>query len=120
VPEEKAPSLPPEAEVPPIPEAPAGRPAETPAFKGFSVPVIAQLEKGKYYLQLRSYSKPELVESELTKIGKSWTLSVQQVEVANQVMYRIILGPVSKEQSQTLLQQFKNRGYSDAFVWLGK
>jgi hypothetical protein len=89
-------------------------------LKGFSVPILARMEKDKYYLQLRSYSKPELIESELTKIGKSRTLSIMITEVSGRTVYRILMGPLNEGESQTLQQQFRNKGWSDAFIWLGK
>jgi hypothetical protein len=98
---------------------PAAAKAQPAPFNGFSVPVISQFEKGKYYVQLRSYAKPELVESELVKVGKSLPVAVQAADVSGQKVYRVIIGPVSKSDSQALLQQFKNKGWTDAFVWLG-
>jgi hypothetical protein len=86
----------------------------------FSVPIITSMEKKMYYVQLRSYTKPELVESELVKIGKQHNISVQVTEVSGQRRYRILIGPVSRSESNQLLQQYKARGWNDAFVWLGK
>ncbi|MDR0557220.1 MAG: SPOR domain-containing protein, partial [Treponema sp.] len=86
----------------------------------FSVPVIAGMEKGMYYVQLRSYSRPELVESELVKIGKQHNVAVQVTELSGKQLYRILIGPVSFSESAKLLQQYKAKGWSDAFVWIGK
>ncbi|MDR2446830.1 MAG: SPOR domain-containing protein, partial [Treponema sp.] len=86
----------------------------------FSVPMITSMEKGKYYVQLRSYSRPELVESELVKIGKQRNLAVQMTELSGRQLYRILIGPVSHDESSQLLRQYKAKGWGDAFVWLGK
>ncbi|MDR2193163.1 MAG: SPOR domain-containing protein [Treponema sp.] len=86
----------------------------------FSVPVITSMEKKMYYVQLRSYSKPELVESELAKVGKQHNVSVQITDIFGQRLYRILIGPVSRSESAQLLQQYKAKGWNDAFIWLGK
>ncbi|MDR2793759.1 MAG: SPOR domain-containing protein [Treponema sp.] len=94
--------------------------AQNSTHMSFSVPIITTMEKSMYYVQLRSYGKPELVESELVKVGKQHNVSVQVTEVSGRRLYRILIGPVSRSESDQLLQQYKARGWNDAFVWLGK
>ncbi|MDR2485666.1 MAG: SPOR domain-containing protein [Treponema sp.] len=132
-------SLPREAEIPPIAKtAPAGAsgtklPAEIqPASQApgraspaedrsslFSVPLISSLEKGKYYVQLAALSKSELVEPELSKIGRAYPLTVQAIGDMEKPLYRILLGPINLGESGALLQRFKGIGYKDAFVRQG-
>jgi hypothetical protein len=136
--------LPPEREIPPIANAPRGRdgsknldptlaiapvekvqpPSPTPspavaARSPFSVPLITTLEKGKYYVQLATFSKSELVEPELSKIGRSYPLSIQTIGSQDHPLYRILLGPMNLGESGALLQRFKGIGYTDAFVRQG-
>ncbi|MFP3088802.1 SPOR domain-containing protein [Treponema sp. TIM-1] len=85
----------------------------------FSVPVISSLEKGKYYLQLRAFGQIELVEAELSRIGKNYPLVIQPSEGSNGSVYRILLGPVGLGESGALLQRFKSIGYGDAFIRQG-
>ena len=101
--------------IPPIPAS--SRNAEFPLT--FSVPVISRLEKGKYYLQLGAYQKAELVEPELSKIGASYPLSIQNSGSPDQPLYRILLGPMNLGESGALLQRFRSFGYRDAFLRLG-
>jgi hypothetical protein len=86
----------------------------------FSVPVVEDLEKGRYYLQLRAFGKSELVEAELSRIGKDYPLVIQNAggETAASV-YRILVGPVSLGESGALLHRFKSIGYADAFIRQG-
>ena len=132
-------SLPPEAEIPPIakttPAAASGTklPAEIPPASQapsraspaqdrssiFSVPLISSLEKGKYYVQLAALSKSELVEPELSKIGRTYPLTVQAIGDMEKPLYRILLGPINLGESGALLQRFKGIGYKDAFVRQG-
>jgi hypothetical protein len=82
----------------------------------FSAPFIAALERGMYYLQLGAYSKPDLVESELSRIGGAYPLAVQNGGSFEKPLYRILVGPVNLGESSALLQRFKGNGYRDAFV----
>ncbi|MDR0785448.1 MAG: SPOR domain-containing protein [Treponema sp.] len=89
----------------------------------FSAPVISLMEKGKFYVQLMSFRNPELVESAVSAIKKSRNgdkLVIQTAELNERPIYRILLGPMDRRESQILLQEFKNSGYADAFVWTGK
>ncbi|MDR3333615.1 MAG: SPOR domain-containing protein [Treponema sp.] len=85
----------------------------------FSVPMIMGLEKGKYYLQLGAYSKPESVELELSRIGRSYPLTIQKGGPSEKPFYRILLGPLNLGESGALLQRFKGSGWSDAFIRQG-
>jgi hypothetical protein len=95
---------------------PRVNPVPPPAPARFSVPLISGLEWGKYYLQLGLYSRPEMVEAELSRIGQRYPLAVQNAGSPGSPLYRILLGPVSKGESGALLQRFKSLGYTDAFV----
>jgi hypothetical protein len=98
-------------------ETPAPLPAALKSMEGrFSVPLIADLERGKYYLQLAAYNKAESVEKELTRIGSAWPLTVQASGSPEQPLYRILVGPVNLGESGALLQRFKGSGYADAFI----
>jgi hypothetical protein len=82
----------------------------------FSIPVIGELEKGKYYLQLGAYSKPEVLESSVSKLDSHYPLAVQAAGSQDNPIYRLLLGPVNLGESGALLQRFKGSGYNDAFV----
>jgi cell division protein FtsN len=103
----------------PLPKAPAAqKAAAAPGSAGrkFSIPVIGELEKGQYYLQLGAYSKPEVLESSVGKLDSRYPLSVQTAGSPEKPIYRLLLGPVNLGESGALLQRFKGSGYSDAFV----
>jgi hypothetical protein len=136
-------TLPPDAEISSIPErrdgtggpdesffvAPIGEAAAAPDYSGepgvpaapslFSVPLIGSLERGKYYVQLGAFNRPESAESELNKIEKTYPLSIQNGGSEEQPVYRILVGPINLGESGALLQRFKSIGYHDAFVRSG-
>ncbi|GHV63561.1 hypothetical protein AGMMS49587_14000 [Spirochaetia bacterium] len=82
----------------------------------FSVPLIGELERGKYYLQLGAFSQAAAVEDALTRIDKTYPLAVQAAGSAGKPPYRLLVGPVNLGESGALLQRFKSNGYKDAFV----
>jgi hypothetical protein len=86
----------------------------------FSVPAVARLEYGKYYLQIGAYSQTAAVERELSKIERGYPLTVQCAGTAAKPVYRILVGPVNQGESGALLRSFKGKGYKDAFVRRGE
>ncbi len=90
--------------------------SNTPVPPTFSVPMIYNLERGKYYLQLGAFSKTDSVEQVITNVGKSYPLSVQPAGTTSSPVYRVLLGPVNLGESAALLQRFKTIGYKDAFI----
>jgi hypothetical protein len=89
--------------------------ADSAGAYGFPVPVITELEEGKYYLQLAASRNQDAVKTELAKIDEYWPLKIQVSERDN-YPYRILVGPVNQGESRALLQRFKNSGYQNAFV----
>ena len=85
----------------------------------FYVPLIISLERGKYYLKLGAFSRAELAELELTRIGKTYPLAIQNGGSAEKPVYRVLVGPINLGESGALLQRFKSIGYRDAFVRTG-
>jgi cell division septation protein DedD len=111
-------SAPPES--PPVPVIPAPPPAFVPPLPGiFSVPTIYGLERGKYYLQIGSFSRAESAESLINRVGNGYPLAVQNGGSEDKPLYRVLIGPVNIGESGALLRRFKSIGYSDAFVRSG-
>jgi hypothetical protein len=109
------------AAVPPAekPQVDEGTPG---LIQEFSVPMISSLETGMYYLQLGAYRKPESVESELKRIGKSYPsylLTIQPGGNPERPLYRILFGPLNHGESGALLQRFRGSGWADAYIRQG-
>jgi hypothetical protein len=92
------------------------RRAESPLF---SIPSIAGLEVGRYYLQVIAYNRLEQVESAVSTIGQAYPLSVQSAGTSENPIYRLLIGPLNLGESGALLQRFKGLGYKDAFIRQG-
>jgi hypothetical protein len=98
-----------------IPSPPPAVPQSAPASP-FSVPLISDLERGGYYVQIAAHSRPELIESAISRIEGGYPLAVQSAGSADKPVYRILLGPLNLGESGAVLQRLKSIGYTDAFV----
>ncbi|MDR1398309.1 MAG: SPOR domain-containing protein [Treponema sp.] len=96
-----------------------GTPQQTSGSSLFSIPTIASLEVGQYYLQLIAYNRLEQVESAVSSIGRAYPLTVQSVGPNENPVYRLLIGPLNLGESGALLQRFKRLGYKDAFIRQG-
>jgi rare lipoprotein A (peptidoglycan hydrolase) len=112
----------------PEPEAPAPPPvAEAPAPAQVAVAPAAltapEIQAGKlmrrsFYLQLGAYSTRSLAEKlakELTA-NAHYTVEVLPISSGDRLLYKVVLGPLNRDESGTLLFQFRARGFKDAFV----
>ncbi|MDR0457269.1 MAG: hypothetical protein LBH20_11380 [Treponema sp.] len=91
-------------------------PAGTSDFSPFQAPLISRLEQGKCYVQVAAYRRVDHVEDEISRIGSSYPLAVQNIGTDANPMFRILLGPLNQGESGALLQRFKSIGYNDAFI----
>ena len=115
IPAPAVPAYPPAVAPPPV-LAPPASPPQAYLGPGFTAPLVSQLEKGKYYVQLGAFSRPESLQREIGKLGKSWPLAVQNAGTPERPVYRLLVGPVNHGESGALLQRFKGGGYKDACV----
>jgi hypothetical protein len=99
--------------------APPAKPASViPPSKGetFSVPVITSLEPGMSYLQMGSYHYPTMIESELTRIGRTYPLVIEKSGDGPSLLYKILIGPMSEGEAQALKTQMLAQGYQGVFI----
>jgi len=82
----------------------------------FKVPLVEKLEKGKYYVQLGAFGKPDAVNNLLVSIGEVFPAAIQTGGSVEKPVYRVFVGPVNLGESGALLMRFKKSGYPDAFV----
>lgn len=103
---------------PPATVSYAPPPQAVPAPTGpvFSVPVNSQLERGKYYIQIGAFSQPDTLEVAVARVNKNYPLVVQPGGSPNNIVYRLLIGPLNVGESGAVLQRVKSIGYPDAFV----
>jgi hypothetical protein len=122
----------PEYFVPPIESQPSAErrvpsPAESPAVRNsprFKAPLISELERGKWYVQIGVYTKPELVDDAIMRAGSSAPSGTAVPMVIHNAgtdanpMFRVLLGPFSQSESKTVMRRFRDKGY-EAFLRSG-
>ena len=87
-----------------------------PEFSLFPFPMISSPEAGMWYVQIGAFSQPELVESEINRIGTGYPIAVQNTGTDTDPVFRVLLGPLNQGESGAMLQRFKSIGYKDAFM----
>jgi cell division protein FtsN len=118
------------AEIPPgveeaEPAAPAPAEPEAPAQVAVapSAPIAPEVEAGalmrrSFYLQLGAYSTRSLAEKLAKELSSTarYTVEVLPISSGDRLLYKVLVGPLNRDESGTLLFQFRARGFKDAFV----
>jgi hypothetical protein len=81
-----------------------------------SVPMITQLEKGKYYVQIGAFTRSDALETVAARFSTSYPLTIQSGDSPGSLVYKLLVGPLNAGESGAILQQVKSRGYPDALV----
>ncbi len=114
---EKAPSL---ALVVPekTPDKVAAKPPEQKLAP--SVPIVkappAAAKTAPYYVQLAAYTAESLASGLAASLSATYPVLVLAPPPAGKQIYRVMIGPLNKAESGTLLNWFRYRGFPDAFV----
>ena len=107
----------PSGEAESIQKAPSKEPAAIPYGMVASAPVVRDLEKGSHYIQVGVYADEGGAESAVNRIS-SWSPVpvVVWVPEAGDSRYKVMVGPLSQDESGVMLYNLKSRGYRDAFL----
>ena len=81
-----------------------------------AAPMAATIAKADYYLQLGAYMNEGQAKSVAASLPSSYPVSIVGPESPARPMFRIVLGPLNKAESGTLLYWFRDRGFPDAFI----
>ena len=121
---EKAPSLallPPETPQPKPEAKPEPAPEKTPEQKRTpAAPIVkappAAAKTAPYYVQLAAYSAESLASGLAASLSATYPVLVLAPPPAGKQIYRVLIGPLNRAESGTLLNWFRYRGFPDAFV----
>jgi cell division septation protein DedD len=71
-----------------------------------------------FYLQLGAYSTRGLAEKLASQISTyaRYTVEILPSPPGVAPLYKVLIGPLNRDESGTLLYQFRARGFRDAFV----
>ncbi len=85
---------------------------------GGPVSVLSNLQRQSYYLQVGAYSKLDLAQNRAASLASRYPVMIYS-EAGGSAPYKLMIGPLNEDESDTLLYTFTARGYSDAFVRRG-
>ncbi len=76
------------------------------------------LARKSFYLQLGAYSTLGLAEKLASQISAyaRYTVEILPATTGAAPLYKVLIGPLNRDESGTLLYQFRARGFRDAFV----
>ena len=84
---------------------------------GFFIVSLYRLNPEKsYFLQLCAYSTRLLAEKLAQNLQKTYTIAVLPVTAESRLFYRVLIGPLNRDESGTLLYNFRSLGFKDAFI----
>ncbi len=104
------------AEPEPEPVAPAPEPVVTATA---TLPIVEGLENNQFYLQIGAYRDPASAEVAVNALAPSYPISVLPLERERATLYRVMVGPLNRDETGTLLLFLRARGYADAFLRSG-
>jgi rare lipoprotein A (peptidoglycan hydrolase) len=97
------------------PEAPSTeRPAVAPVVKAAAIARIAKADT--YYLQLGAYASEKIAQDLAASLPATYPTLVAAPAGAGTGMFRVLIGPLNRAESGTVLTRFKYRGFPDAFL----
>ncbi|MBQ5997995.1 MAG: hypothetical protein IJL70_00815 [Treponema sp.] len=80
----------------------------------YKVSSMADLEKGKFYVQIAMLGDESNIRATISKYGKQYPIAL--VPLANGKGYQFLIGSLSMDEYGTVLNRFRSYGYRDAFL----
>ncbi len=78
--------------------------------------MAAALEQSYHYLQIGSFREKSSAVSAAGKLNEGYPLIILTDSSAGVTRYKLLVGPLSADESGALLYNFRSGGYADAFV----
>jgi len=79
--------------------------------------IVNQLKNGSSYIQLGAYSSPESVYAEITAIADRYPMVVWTETGKNGTLYKLLIGPLTRDETGVLSYRFRSTGYADLFLY---
>ncbi len=98
-----------------VPEAAASA-VVAPAGNPERIVMAAALEQSYHYLQIGSFREKSSAVSAAGKLNEGYPLIILTDSSAGVTRYKLLVGPLSADESGALLYNFRSGGYADAFV----
>lgn len=100
---------------------PAQEQAASPAGMAVRQPSqIDTLEKGAYYVQIGVFARYQGLVDAASDLDLAWPLAAEKVAGPKGDQYRLMVGPVARDESGLYVLRLRSLGYRDAFVRRGQ
>ncbi|MFP4068002.1 MAG: SPOR domain-containing protein, partial [Spirochaetaceae bacterium] len=86
------------------------------------LPVVEKLESGRFYLQVGAYAERNGAQAAVAQLGAEYPVEVlteDTREGEDQMLYRVLVGPLSEDERGSVLYMVRAKGYRDAFIRRG-
>lgn len=79
--------------------------------------IVTELRNGGFYIQLGTYSSVDILYSQIEQISDSYPSIVLTVGNREEQIYKLLIGPISRDEKGVVLTRFRGLGYGDAFLY---
>jgi len=79
--------------------------------------IVNQLKNGSSYIQLGAYTSPESIYEEILSIEDRYPMVVWTENGRNGTLYKLLVGPLTRDETGVLTYRFRSTGYSDLFLF---
>jgi hypothetical protein len=115
---------PPAETVKPVEKAAPDKAAEKPVVAAKPSTVLplksGTLKAGEFYLQLAAYATESIAQETIKSLAATYPVGVLPPAEKGKPLYRVVVGPLNRAESGTLLNWFRFRGFPDAFLKTGE
>ncbi len=85
-----------------------------------SLPYVETLAKGKYYVQIASYTDPVNARKTLDAYRAKYPMVVKKIVIHGKEFIEVLIGPVRKDEYGAVVERFHTLGFKDAIARKGK
>jgi cell division septation protein DedD len=95
---------------------PAAEVPKTPAKTPVAAAAMPKSGTGTFFLQLAAYQSEKGAQDLAARLAPTYPTQVVAPQGSGTPVYRVLVGPLNKAESGTLLTWFRYRGFPDAFL----
>lgn len=79
--------------------------------------IVRELRNGGSYLQLGTYRSQDVLYNTIKSISDHYPIIVLTVGEGNSQMYKLLIGPIMRDEKGIVITRFRSVGYGDAFLY---
>ncbi|MBI9100296.1 MAG: hypothetical protein JEY91_17570 [Spirochaetaceae bacterium] len=79
--------------------------------------IVSELHNGGSYLQLGVYKSVDVLYSQIEQINDAYPSIVLTVPSGEEQLYKLLIGPISRDEKGIVMTRFRSSGYGDAFLY---